>query len=74
MKSDDEYDKQVDLEPDEYTYEGKHEPVFGAGALEVIVTLVVGVLMWGFLFTPIKEFVAELVRPTVRAILQSLGL
>lgn len=36
------YDKQVDLEPTEYTYEGKHEPAFGPNALQFLIVFLLG--------------------------------
>ena len=40
MKPDGDFDKQLDLEPSEYTYQGKHEPAFGPNAIAFVVLLV----------------------------------
>jgi hypothetical protein len=44
-KSDDEYDKQVDLEPTEYTYKGKHEPAFGPGAKPMLIMFAIAMVL-----------------------------
>ncbi len=63
------FDKDIDLEPTEYRRE---QPALGllAAIVQVVVTIV---LAW-LLFAPIKNYVQEAVRPTVRAILQAVGL
>jgi hypothetical protein len=40
VKPDYEFSKQVELEPSEYTYEGKHEPFFGPAAKVFLICLV----------------------------------
>lgn len=48
---DKDFDKQVDLDPSEYSYKGKHEPAFGRGALPFVVMLILS-----FLLAPIISY------------------
>lgn len=45
VKTDDEFDKLVDLKPDEYSYRGKYEPAFGPGAKYFFIMLVLGLVL-----------------------------
>lgn len=46
----------------------------GPGLLDQLIYIIVSVVMFGLFFMPIKEYVQEAVRPTVRALLQLVGL
>jgi hypothetical protein len=65
------FDKEIDLEPTEYWHDDDQPAHLGllAGVVEFIVTIV---LFWLF-FEPIKHYVQEAVRPSVRAFLLAVG-
>lgn len=45
MKPDSDFNKQFDLEPAEYSYQGKREPAFGPGALPLVILFVLGLII-----------------------------